>query len=96
MHELTLGTATANFRYSSCTLTDVRYPSCARFRRHAHERAYLCLVLAGGFREECIKAPEIVEPGCVVVMPAGYRHEDAISEGGARSFVLTLDPSAAQ
>ncbi|HKQ56782.1 MAG TPA: AraC family transcriptional regulator [Candidatus Eisenbacteria bacterium] len=87
----TLGRATSSERFATGTLSRVTYPAGARFPDHAHDRTYLCLVLAGGFREQVGSETRIAEPGSVVVMPAGHRHSDAIADEGARSLVLTLE-----
>ncbi|HEX8246291.1 MAG TPA: AraC family transcriptional regulator [Longimicrobium sp.] len=86
----THGHAAREQRCGGWTLTQAVYASESRYPPHSHERPYLCLVLAGGFREEHRGRTEVAEAGSVVVMPAGQAHTDLIAPGGARSFVLTF------
>lgn len=86
----THGRAAREQRCGAWTLTHAVYAPQSCYPPHAHERPYLCLVLAGGFREEHRGRAEVAEAGSVVVMPAGQAHADLIAPGGARSFVLTF------
>jgi AraC family transcriptional regulator len=91
----THGRAAREQRCGAWTLTHAVYAPESHYPPHAHERPYLCLVLAGGFREEHGGRTEVAEAGSVVVMPAGQAHADLIAPGGARSFVLTFGDRSA-
>ena len=70
------------------TLCRTAYAPDVRLPAHAHESAYLCLALAGGFRERSGSTEELVAPGAAVLHLAGERHADRF--GPAPSLCLNV------
>ena len=60
--------------------------------RHAHERAYVCLVVAGGYRERTGRHSRDCAPASLLVHPAGEEHEERFAPSGARIFHVELPP----
>lgn len=63
-----------------------------RIRGHGHDVVHVCLVRAGGFREQLPSGPRSCGPGAVRVSPAGALHALDVGEEGARGEILELDP----
>jgi len=65
-----------------------------RVPRHAHENAYLCIVVAGGFELRHDGArPDDCGPGAVVAYPAGAPHANRFGEVPARCVNLHFGAS---
>lgn len=58
---------------------------------HEHASAYVCAVLAGGFREQDPRGEAHRSAGQVIVHPAGQRHADAFGPRGALCLNLHIE-----
>ena len=68
-------------------------PAGTRFRRHEHDTAHVCAVLAGGFVEREAGGWRDVGPGTIRVSGAA-RHDCDFGPAGARCLLLELDDPA--
>lgn len=59
---------------------------------HTHERAYLCLVVAGGYHERIGRHTRQCSPATVLFHPAGEEHAEMFAPGGGRIFHVELPP----
>jgi AraC family transcriptional regulator len=69
-------------------LTDLEHGSARRIPAHSHERAFLCLLLGGRYREQAGRLAIDYGPGTLVFHPAGFQHQDEIGPGGGRFFLV--------
>lgn len=60
----------------SFIVTEGYYPPSLRIRRHDHELASVCVVLAGSYDEEFGRQRRRAQPGMVIVHPEGEHHEE--------------------
>jgi len=60
--------------------------------RHAHERPYVCLVVAGGYDERARGGSRRCEPAALLLHPSGEEHEERFAPSGARIFHVELPP----
>jgi AraC-like DNA-binding protein/quercetin dioxygenase-like cupin family protein len=74
------------------TLNEVLYGPDDRYAAHAHDFAYVLLVLRGGFREVVGRRSHEGTSGSVILMPAGTSHENAIAPRGAKGLLVTFPP----
>ncbi len=68
-------------------------PADHRLRGHGHSVVHVCLVRAGGFREQLPSGPRPCGPGEVRVSPAGALHALDVGAEGAHGEILELDPA---
>ena len=71
-------------------LLEVAYPSAQRFAPHEHPRAYLCLVVHGGMREDYCRREREARQGQVLFYPAGASHAGSPGPQGGRIFHVGL------
>lgn len=67
-----------------------RHVAEARLPRHAHERASIVFVTSGEFVETVGTTEYWMEPGSVLLKPAGVLHADRFGARGAESMVVVL------
>jgi AraC family transcriptional regulator len=60
------------------TLADVVYPTGVRLPRHAHERAYFCLIRQGAYTEQYGRRTRVCGPMTLAFHPAGEAHSQAL------------------
>lgn len=77
------------------TVAELAAPAAQRLPRHAHERAYFCLLLAGGYAERWGDRALERSPLSLVFHPDGIEHQDEIGRGGARFLIVQLQPALA-
>lgn len=88
------GATEAQWRTGLATLTTLCHRSPRVVPEHAHERAFLTLLLAGRYRER-VDGHEIDYSILDLVFhPEGLVHSDEIGVGGARFFTVELAPEA--
>jgi AraC family transcriptional regulator len=75
------------------TLTEYEYPPNIDLQRHGHEQAYFCLVLQGGYAENCGRKTRAYSPMTVTFHPAGEVHSDRFEGAGGRIFSVEIQPS---
>lgn len=72
-------------------LVESEYAPLARLEEHAHDRAFLCFVLAGEYEEEvCGRALEC-RPGTVVLHAGERSHRDRFGPRGGRCLNVELE-----
>jgi AraC family transcriptional regulator len=73
------------------TLSEVVHPGARVCPRHAHERTYLSLVLAGSYAEQI--GPQALDhrPMTAHVRPGGVVHRDRVGPRGSRFFIMEMD-----
>lgn len=76
------------------TLCRTAYAPDVRLPAHAHESAYLCLALAGGFRERSGAREEDVVPGAAVLHLTGERHADHFGPAPSLCLNVAFPPHA--
>jgi AraC family transcriptional regulator len=75
-------------------LSETSHPGGSCTPRHAHEQAYLCLVVSGGFTERSAGQTAECGPGSVVFHPAGEEHADRFGRVGACCFNVQIDAAS--
>jgi AraC family transcriptional regulator len=73
---------------------EVDYPSPRHCCRHAHDRAFLSLLLSGNYSEEIGRTTLVHTPGQVVFHPPDTVHSDHIGGRGARFFIIEISQAA--
>lgn len=68
------------------------YPPSLTIKRHDHELASICVVLAGGYHESVGRKQRMAIPGTVIVHPAGEHH--ANRHEAIRTRILTVEIGA--
>lgn len=66
------------------------YSPALELHRHQHERANLCLVLAGALTERAGRTERTCETGALIVKPCGEAHSDRFLAAGARCLNVTV------
>jgi AraC family transcriptional regulator len=74
-------------------LSETRYGAGAVLPTHAHEYACVVVALEGAFHERFDASTRDVEPGTVVVRPAGEPHSDRFGAAGGRCLNVEVPPS---
>lgn len=92
---ITCGQPLSSTRANGFVISDVTYGAADIYPRHAHDRAYLMLVCAGGFSENASRQNAELTSGGVIVVPGGHPHHDVIATTGARGLLVTLESSFA-
>lgn len=72
----------------------VRYAPGQRIGRHDHERASLCLVLAGAYEERYGRRTRRAVAGTLIAHPAGEMHADRHEACTTRLLTLEIDDDA--
>jgi len=73
------------------TLSESQYAPGTRLARHAHARAYFCLVVRGGYRETGAAYERECGPSSIVAHPAGEQHADHFVAASSRLFRVEMD-----
>jgi AraC family transcriptional regulator len=68
------------------TLTESAYPGLLRIPRHAHERAYCCLLVDGAYTEDFGSRCRTCRPSTILVHPSGEVHAEHFAPSGGRLF----------
>jgi AraC family transcriptional regulator len=79
-------------RAGTLVLRRTVYGALEEVPAHAHAEAYLCLVLAGAFRERSRRGELEVRAGAAVLHPSGETHEDRFGERPAACLNVALAP----
>ena len=90
---LTHGVPLTSVDLDHFTLTEVRYGRGDCYAAHSHDRAYVLLLIEGGFHEEAAADAHFATSGSVLLMPADCRHVNRIADDGARGLLVTLQTS---
>ena len=77
-------------------VTEGGYPPGLRIRRHDHEFASVCVVLAGAYDEGFGRKSRRAEPGTVIVHPQGEHHEERHDAVSARLLTVEIECGALQ
>ena len=80
-------------RVAAFTLTETLFAPHSEIPRHAHDCAYVSLVLEGGYMERSGVHSRLCERATVILHPPGEVHSDRFLDGGARCFNLRIDES---
>lgn len=72
-------------------LTETAYDAGQTLPLHEHERAYVCLVVRGGFEEREGRRARACGPATVVYHPAGSGHADRFGDRASRCFNVEMD-----
>lgn len=75
-------------------LTEGTYPPALKIRRHDHELASICVVLAGSYEETFGRRSRRAEPGTIIIHPEGEQHAE--SHDRAEVKLLTIEIAALQ
>lgn len=59
--------------------------------RHEHDEPYLCLVAAGGYRQDSSAGEHDCMPGLLLTHPRGHRHSNRFGPAGARCISIFFD-----
>lgn len=70
------------------------YPPSLTIKRHDHELASICVVLAGSYHESVGRKQRIAAPGTVIVHPAGEHH--ANRHDAVQTRILTVEIETAR
>jgi AraC family transcriptional regulator len=73
------------------TSWETRYAPDFRMPAHAHENAFLYLVLEGALTERCDRQTRTALPATVIFHPPRQVHANHFLDAGARAFNLELD-----
>lgn len=77
---------------SGCYLAEVRYDASTHLPRHSHERAHLCFVLDGGYRETGPALDATRRRGDVLFQPSGFEHTETHGTAGTH-LLIELAPT---
>jgi AraC family transcriptional regulator len=92
--DISLGQRLAKLELAGLSLAEVAYERGMAMPPHAHRTPNVTLVLEGRLEERVAGGIYDVEPGCVVLKPAGTVHGNTFERRGARSFVIELQAAA--
>src|SRR5262245_53788502 len=84
------GHTTRRHELGGLTFTETVYAPEQRVPRHAHERAYLCFVVAGEFTERTAGRTRRCAASEVLLHPAGEAHADRFHGRGGRCLNVEL------
>ncbi len=85
------GSVAARRRCGGLSLQEIRHARPARLPEHSHERAFICLVVAGGYTERVGRRTETYTPFSALFHPPAKSHQDEIGRTGARFFSVEID-----
>jgi AraC family transcriptional regulator len=88
-----LGTEVLRRNLGNFLLNETRYPAHARLPAHAHQNAYLCLILRGGYTEVYGKQTRSCVPMTVAFHPPGEVHAQHFHDDETRSFNVEIAPA---
>ena len=77
-----LGTTMASRTLSNFVLVESKYDAGQDLKSHAHERAFISILLQGSYRERCGSSDLSYKVGQVVFHGAGEVHADHFYEDG--------------
>ena len=80
------GVRSAAWRQAGLTLTESTYPAHLRMPSHAHEQAYLGIVLSGGYTEKVGRKTRECKTLTTVFHPRGESHSVAFHTSRVRIF----------
>ncbi len=89
---ITAGKVLGSVETGGFVFTESRHPAGMRLAPHEHERATLCLVTAGAFRETMNGDDTDCRPGSLVLKRAGQIHGNDFGPTGARSLMIEVLP----
>jgi AraC family transcriptional regulator len=87
------GTTVRAFRGSSFLMTERRFAARDRVPQHEHARAYVNVLIAGGFRERSGREERDCLAHAVLVYPRGMRHSSEYFARDSHCIVVELDDS---
>jgi len=76
---------------SALTLTETLHPPSFRIPDHTHDKATICLTLAGESVEIIDGARVVTEPGSVIIRGPKLTHSDQYGEVAHRGFMIELE-----
>lgn len=88
-----LGAVVRSREFAGIVLNETRYPARSALRRHCHEHAYLCLILAGTYQEDYGRSRRSCGPRMLAFHPAEEDHAEHFEGTEVRSFNVELSPS---
>jgi AraC family transcriptional regulator len=91
IHDGTLGAKLRELSLPAFSLTEARYSASQVLPWHAHERASLCIVLAGTYTEEFDGVQYRLSPFDLTFKPDGTEHKDRYDSAGAQCLIIDLD-----
>lgn len=87
------GEVLGEYRQRGLILSELRHERARQLPNHAHELAYFCFLLNGGYSEQFGKKTINYKPMTIMFHPPGTVHSDRIEHGGGRFFSIELQPS---
>jgi AraC family transcriptional regulator len=69
------------------------YDPCSVVPLHAHKSPTLAFILAGNSVEKVARVPHAIDPGTLILRPAGISHSDHNGRSGLRSLHIEVKPS---
>jgi AraC family transcriptional regulator len=88
-----LGTMVLRRELDNFLLNETRYPARARLAAHAHQNAYFCLILCGGYTEVYGQQTRSCAPMTLAFHPPEEVHAQHFHDGETRSFNIELTPA---
>jgi AraC family transcriptional regulator len=88
-----LGVMVNRHELHSFLLNETRYPAHARLPAHAHQNAYFCLILRGGYTEVYGNQTRSCVPMTLAFHPPGEVHAQQFHDDETRSFNVELAPA---
>jgi AraC family transcriptional regulator len=85
------GQVTQQRRIPGLRLSVLEHQSARVFPAHAHERAYVCLLLDGSYCEEFARHSLQHRSMSLSIHPAGMEHRDSVGARGGRFFILEIE-----
>jgi len=71
-------------------LIETTYAHSVHLPQHRHEAIYLCVMLQGQLREDAVRQQNICHRGTLIYNSAGEKHQDFVSEQGARCLNIEM------
>jgi AraC family transcriptional regulator len=87
-----LGKQLSKLTLPDFVLTESVYDPCSVIPTHAHKNATLGFILAGNSVETLASEKYSVEPGTLIIRPAGISHSDHNGRKGLRSLNIEVNP----
>jgi AraC family transcriptional regulator len=79
------------YECAGLSLTEVHHEEPIRLPQHAHEAAYLCLLVDGSYQETFGRTTLMYRPFTLALHPSGLVHRDEIGAAGGRFFMVEID-----
>jgi AraC family transcriptional regulator len=86
------GSPLLDWRGDSIAITEQVYRPGQHIGHHAHDEAYVCVVLSGGYRERSEGGERDCRRGSVLIHPAGSSHSDRFGAAESRLLMLEIAP----